>query len=425
MSPEGGAVGRTFDAAARRPVLVLVVLLAIQTLPGLWSRDLSYYDEVRHGNVLQHVVEDGHWLVLRLNGEVYPDKPPVYFWILAAFAGLFRTDAAWIFLLAAALSALAYVVVVHRLARRVGGEDPRGALASALVVLGSLWFAAMARFSRMDLLFSAIVVASQVCLFRAFVEPAPNRWPVVGFLLAGLATLVKGPLGLAFPLVSSVAFLAWRGRLGRLLARDVLLGFVAALALLAAWAGAVVAVEGSDYFRALLQGEVVRRAVDPSIHAQPPWFYVPWLPLQWLPWTLVLLGVPWRGLFSRAAWRERFASRRTAPEGPAYLWAMAISGFALISTVGTKIPVYVVPLLAPMGVLTVRALARMETPALKRVWAGAAGFSPRRSGSRRRRGSSSSRAREVPSRRCSRGPWGSRSSRRGSRSWSSGRPTRT
>jgi hypothetical protein len=53
---------------------------------------------------------------------------------------------------------------------------------------------------------------------------------------------------------------------------------------------------------------------------------------------------------------------------------MLLAGLVLISCVGTKIPVYVVPLLAPLGVLTTRALAAMAPEASRRVWAFVAGY---------------------------------------------------
>jgi len=43
-------VGRMWDRATRHPFLALAILVAIQTIPALWSRDLTFFDEVRHGD---------------------------------------------------------------------------------------------------------------------------------------------------------------------------------------------------------------------------------------------------------------------------------------------------------------------------------------------------------------------------------------
>jgi 4-amino-4-deoxy-L-arabinose transferase-like glycosyltransferase len=374
MLPECRAsrLARLGRLAVEHPWATLAAAGALHTVPTLGARELWFADEVRHGHVLQELLQGGHWVVLYLNGAPYPDKPPLYFWFLGLLASLVRSDRPWVFFLGAALSALALLAATVALARAVGGLDRRGALPAALLPLASLFLAVAAHYTRPDLLFAALITLAHVCLYRAWTAPAggalsaapPGAWALAGFALAGVATLVKGPLGLVLPLVTALGYLGWRRELRRLVAPTVLAALASGLALPAAWLAAAWVLEGEAFVTSLLVRQVYRRATASFMHAQPPYYYLLALPLVWLPWTLVLLGRPWRGGARPGA--------GDPPGGITYLWCAAISGLVVLSALSIKLEVYLLPLIPPLAVLTWRALAGMAVDGRRVVWIGVA-----------------------------------------------------
>jgi 4-amino-4-deoxy-L-arabinose transferase-like glycosyltransferase len=356
-------VTRLGRLAVDHPWITLAVAVALHTVPTLAARELWFADEVRHGHVLQELLQGGHWVVLYLNGAPYPDKPPLYFWFLGLLATLARSDRPWVFFLGSALSALALLASTMALARTAGGLDRRSALPAALLPLGSLFVAVAAHYTRPDLLFAALITLAHACLHRAWTAPAAPPWALAGFALAGVATLVKGPLGFVLPLGTTIVFLAWRRQVHRLLAPGVLASLAAGLALPAAWLAAAWALEGQAFVTGLLVRQVYQRAIASFMHAQPAYYYLLALPLVWLPWTLVLAGRPWRGP-APAAVPDR--------SGITYLWCTVISGVAILSALSIKLEVYLLPLLPPLAVLTWQALARMPAAARRLVWLGVA-----------------------------------------------------
>lgn len=82
------------------PAILPCLLLAIQTIPSLWAKDVWFSDEVRHAAVLVQMIERGHWLVLHLGDTFYPDKPPLYFWVLAAISQVSGSTAPSVFMVA-------------------------------------------------------------------------------------------------------------------------------------------------------------------------------------------------------------------------------------------------------------------------------------------------------------------------------------
>lgn len=373
---------RGFFAAVRaqmldKPWLTIILLLAAQTLPAIiWSRELWYSDEVRHGNILQNLLSSDNWTVLRLNGRIYPDKPPLYFWFLALLSKLFQSDRPFIFFAGLALSAGMLLAATWWLARSVAHADKKVALAATLVLLTNFFFTGAVHWSRMDIMFSAWIVVSQICLFQAWHREKPRGWAVAGFALAGVAVLTKGPFGILFPFFTSLVFLVWRfgfkRGLLRLLRWDALLGLALALVIPAAWLLFACwrnEPEGRELVR-LIVDDQSRRLTNSFMHRRPFYYYAMLLPVVWLPWSLLLCRVSWRCLFTVSFWTGLWANRRLTDAGTSYLWIMFLAAFFTLSCVSIKLEIYLAPILPPLALLTVWRLFSMPRPALMRIWAG-------------------------------------------------------
>ena len=358
----------------RRPRLTLVLFVALQTLPVIGLRDLWLGDEVRHGSALQHVVEDGHLMVLRMNGEPYPDKPPLWFWLVGVLAKVGGSTEPWTFFLAAALAAVLLALATLRLARDVAGLTGGAALAPALAVTVVPLVTLLARTTRMDLLFAAFITASATALHRGLTREGAGRSTLAAFAWAGAATWTKGPLGLVIPLVTAIAFLGWRGRLARLVKADVLLGFALYVAIVGAWALGVVWAESGEFLQRLLAGQVVERFADASHHREPFWFYAAVLGPCLVPWSLLPFTLPWRPTGWPARLRHAGSVRRHGDDGHAWLVAWALGGLVVLSATSTKFFIYLAPLVPPLVVLAVTALSRAPEPVRARFWTTTAGL---------------------------------------------------
>ncbi|MGE4553927.1 MAG: ArnT family glycosyltransferase, partial [Desulfovibrionaceae bacterium] len=346
-APIGRALARTYDGLARLPMTVLAVLVALQTAFLLHSRSLWYSDEVRYADAYRGVVQAGRWLVLQLNGQPYPDKPPVYFWFIALMDKLVPAGGDAHFFVAAAVSGLLFVWAGYALARGCGLGRGTG-LGAGLVLLSTLFVVAVLHYSRMDLLFAACIVTSWACLARDARSPEPTRWPTAALALAGLATLIKGPLGLVFPILAAAIFWLWRGQPRRLATRAMGLGWLACLALLLAWLIGAWAREGGEFLRVVFVQQIFERATNTFHHKEGPWYYFLALPAAFLPWTAALGGLPWRR-FARLGGVASRTRRDPAAAGRAFLWIAWVSAFGLLSLLSGKVFIYVLPLLAPLA----------------------------------------------------------------------------
>jgi 4-amino-4-deoxy-L-arabinose transferase-like glycosyltransferase len=316
-------------AATRRARLTLAALfVALFCLNLLVPRDLWVLDEARYGEVVREMLTGGGWLVPHLNGFPYPDKPPLYFWIVAA-VGAVVGHGELAFRLVSVASTLGAVGGVYQLGRALAGVSV--GFWSALVFATTALVVFGGHMVRMDMLLTAAVVHAWLALHRYF--ESGMRGALAGFwALSAVALATKGPVALLFNVLPALAWFALARGAAGLRALKPLLGLGMLAAAVAAWIGAVLAGGHQDYLETIWRQQLVGRAINSWSHPEPFYFYVLVLPVLLLPWT---------GLVAHGAlqlWRERTAQRRE-------LALFTLLPLACLSVVSEKLVIYLLPLL--------------------------------------------------------------------------------
>lgn len=374
-----------WSLCVRLPWLAPAACLLLHTLPVLKARALWFSDEVRYADVLQNMLH-GKWLVLFLGTVPYPDKPPVYFWLLAGLSKLYGGVDEGLFFLGAALSGLALLASGLWLARLTLGDENKVA-ASGLVMACMPVMAVLAHYSRMDPLFAAVIVASLGAFYLALSKPEAHgrdgwmRWTLIAWALAGLAVLVKGPLGVALPVAAALSYGLYTGQRARLFSRTMAKGAALCAAITFGWLALALLTVGRGFIDDILGHQIVGRALE-SWHHRESWsYYFAALPVALLPWSLLPLALPgqaWTRLADSQFWAGLLALPREADfsrhSGKAFLWCTVLSGFVLLTAVSIKLAVYLLPLFPALAILAADALLDMPRHSRQRFWTLLAGF---------------------------------------------------
>lgn len=377
--PEPTVLSRLFNSLALGAVFVLTAVFLLQVVPGLQSGRLLWFsDELRQADVLAGVF-NGDWLQIYLNGQLYQEAPPLYFWFLMGLHKLLLlggadlgADYARLLYTGAAVSGLLLLWATYGLARSTAHLDRRGSFAAGCVLLSVLFLQFFFHYSSLDLFFAAFIVASHIFMYKALMRERAPLCMGLAFLCAAVALMSKGALGLALPVLSAVLFCLWRGRPRRLLRGDFLLGLVFALLPAVVWLGSIWAMGQHDLVLKMLREQIWIKAFGDAWHKGPWWYYLAVLPALWLPWSLALVTLPWHRLLSRTARAKLRSARSGERQGLAFVWLFFLGAFALISLLQHKQPVYLVPLMGPLAVLTGRAvlqLSPMRSTVLQRLMA--------------------------------------------------------
>lgn len=346
----------------RRPLLALLALalllgLAFQGTRGLWEPD-----EGRYTNVALQMLHSGDFISLRRNEEaLHFTKPPVTYWTIAASVAAFgRTE--WAVRLPIALAFAFTVVLVFQLGKRFVPDKPW--LPALIYATSPVPFFA-ANTINTDSMLALMETLAVLCYAQYRFGSGNARWLDAMWAAMGLAFLTKGPPSL-LPLLAIAVFelslsvgppepAAARGSgapagLPRLFLRP--LGLLAFALIGLGWYGIVIRRHPGllDYF---LGHEVYARIATAELDRFPQWYgplavYLPTLTLGALPW-LALAFRSWR----KPAWSP-------APPELRFLWLWFALPLVVFCLARSRLPLYVLPLFAPLSLLLGRALVGMR-----------------------------------------------------------------
>ncbi len=195
----------------------LLFWLWLATLIGVTSVSLETH-EVFVLETARTMEASGDWLLPQFNGAPRLNKPPMNYWCTAALSRLdpFSADVQiWHGRFVSLAAGLLLVLATARIGTLLYNRET-GFLAG-LLLMCTQGFVHMTNSARPDPLYAALCLLQLLCWVEAYRKPDRTRqqWAfgVLGWFVAGLATLTKGPQVPVFFLIAWVVFLV-RSRQG-------------------------------------------------------------------------------------------------------------------------------------------------------------------------------------------------------------------
>ena len=121
--------------------IFLAVLLSVGTLIFLFNlggRDLWDPDETRYAVVAREMREGGNWILPHLNGAIYAEKPPLYFWLVNLSVFFLGEDSEFANRLPSALAGLITILITFLFGERL--FNARVGFISGLILATCLFF---------------------------------------------------------------------------------------------------------------------------------------------------------------------------------------------------------------------------------------------------------------------------------------------
>ena len=164
-----------------------------------------------NATLARNMLESGDWVTGRLNGILYVDKAPLNYWLMAASYGVFGVHD-WAARVPMGLAAVALCWLTFRFGS--WAFSLRAGLWAGLALASSLGMFLFTRVRIPDTALTLAVTAALWALLRALDEEEPEtfRFPLLlgGSLAAGV--LLKGLLGLVFPVAIGAVYILLGGR---------------------------------------------------------------------------------------------------------------------------------------------------------------------------------------------------------------------
>jgi 4-amino-4-deoxy-L-arabinose transferase-like glycosyltransferase len=297
-------------------------------------------DESRYAELPREMLLRNDFIVPYLDGEPYLEKPPLFYWLVAATFRIFGVSAGTARLVPA-LALHGTVLLVYLFGRRRFGEH--AALWGALGLALAPGFFGMGRLLVLDGLLTFCVA---LALFSAYEAVRGDRlhrgWWTLAAIACGFGVLTKGPVALV--LVAPPLWLhrrlggpgtgvSWR-------AAGLFLAIVVAVA--SPWYIAVCLREPQFVYTFIWEHHVLRFLM-PFAHERGVWFYGPVLVAGLLPATLLL----WPFLRLLASADPGAVRQRTADLG----FLLLAGGWCVLffTLSACKLPTYVLPAFPPLS----------------------------------------------------------------------------
>ncbi|MBZ0113342.1 MAG: glycosyltransferase family 39 protein [Thermoanaerobaculia bacterium] len=275
----------------RQTILVLAGLALLTFLPGLGAHDLWNPDEPRYAEVAREMTETGEYMVPHLSGLVYAEKPPMFFWLIALSGKLLGGLDEFAVRLPSALAAMGATVLVYLLAALY--FESRAALLSAVIYLTCAKVLLQGRTGQIDMTLGFWVILAMYLWARHRrhrLALGKGAFPWGFWIVAGLATVTKGPVGLLPPLLTLLAFLVWERDRYELSRLRVGRGLLLWLGVVLLWLVPAILVGGQSYFDVIVLKQNVTRYANPWGHLKPWYYYLTVLPGDFFPWLFLLPG---------------------------------------------------------------------------------------------------------------------------------------
>jgi 4-amino-4-deoxy-L-arabinose transferase-like glycosyltransferase len=204
-------LARLSNASTLQIWLLIVVCLSASA----WLRPLQLPDEGRYVGVAWEMVRSGDWLVPTMNNLPFFHKPPLFYWITAAFISLFGQSelaARAAPILGASVGALATFTLIKR------WIDARTALISLATLLAfPLWFLG-GQYANLDMLVAGCITLTIALLAHSALLIEENQsatpWLIGAYASAALGLLAKGLIGFVLPgaVIVTWLLLRWQWR---------------------------------------------------------------------------------------------------------------------------------------------------------------------------------------------------------------------
>jgi 4-amino-4-deoxy-L-arabinose transferase-like glycosyltransferase len=370
--------------------LILVAVLCAAAIPyftrlgasSLWDANEAFYTETP-----REMIESGDLANPSFNYQPRFNKPPLSYWIVAAFYKLFGVSATSE-RFAIALAALALMATAFALGRLLHSVE--AGLYAGLALAIAPRFLMFSRRIMIDVYMAMFMAAALLCFALAEARPAERRrYLTLMYVSIGLGVMTKGPAAAVLPALVIVIYLALHCELRRLRRMMLPYGALIVAAMVSPWYLAVYEQHGWQYISTFILKDNLSR------YTQPVWgprrgvfFYVPVVFGDMFPWSLYLIAVlfiaaqHWRRHSKLLArWRSAIAEPRHAHEVVALsnearlrrlclIWVAVIVVFFSLSQ--NKEDLYVLPIYPAVAALVGAFLAQaahVDASRLRRNWA--------------------------------------------------------
>ncbi len=281
-----------FDEKNKHKIyLFLAVAFILIYLVPLGGRPLMIPDETRYAEIPREIIQTGDWVVPRLGGLRYFEKPIMGYWLNAISQLIFGENNFAIRFMSALTTGLAALMLFGFIRKLKGFE---AAIGTTMIFMISVLVYYIGTFAVLDPHTSMFITGSLLSFYLAYDAKKFGikvMWLAIFGAFCGGAFLTKGFLAFAVPGLTIAAFLIWNKKWKEILWMP-WIPFIVAVLVSLPWA-ILIHQREPDFWYYFIKVEHLQRIFgkDSGQHPQPFWFYIPVIIGGTVPWTFLVPAI--------------------------------------------------------------------------------------------------------------------------------------
>ncbi len=324
-------------------ICILVIVTGILYFFALGDMALTDPDETFYAQTAKEMLNKGEWITPFIFDQPQFEKPIFYYWTIIAGYKIFGVSefAARFF---SAIFGILGVIGTYFLGRFLFSK--LCGFLSGLVLATCVQYFVLSRACVTDM---ALAVSILYCLLFLIVglDNGLKRYYICAAIMAGLAVLTKGPIGLFIPGVVYILYITFSRQWGKIRSVPFFSCIAVFLLVAAPWYLIVTKIHGPSFINEFFGFQNITRFLEPEHRTgSSPLFYIPIIMAGLFPWSLFLpLGIV--GAFKKGI----------SPGIKRYgkfllIWFLVVFIFFSISR--TKLVTYIFPLYPAMAIFVGR-----------------------------------------------------------------------
>ena len=196
-------------------------------------------------------METGQYILPHLNAEIYPDKPPLLFWLIALASQPFGDVTDLCRPPAICACNPRGILLVYLFARKL--YDPLTALLASLILFTARKSFSVGLSVHFDPLLTFWTTLALLLFYCGYEKQnGARKYFLLSYVSMGCALLTKGPAGFAIPLITIFLFLILKRDLSKIKKLELGKGILIILGMLALWLTPACILGGEEYTQNIL-----------------------------------------------------------------------------------------------------------------------------------------------------------------------------
>ena len=177
--------------------IIRYLLYFIALLPLYFFRDFTPSNELRYLSIADEAIRNQTWFTFSNHGEIYGDKPPLFFWLLILIRNLTGTYSMPLIGLISLLPAIGILWVMDQWIVRYAKRDDHPELIGGLLLFSTVYFLGSTFVIRMDMLMTFFIVLSLFIFYKMHQGEKTQKNKILFLSCIFMGAFTKGPSAIA------------------------------------------------------------------------------------------------------------------------------------------------------------------------------------------------------------------------------------